>query len=316
MMVFWVFVGWFIFVVYGGIGLIALPLDMILGYFHRPRPRSAREIAERKVMLRTRAQELMTYVENLKDLQEDQAESGGRGFFSNWSEKRAMKKKENQLKREMIKLEKEHEIFEIEQNLSANPVTIFLNLLLGCLFMVFSFMILIQIFFYKIIIIDGKPKSEFLNDLFIWVEFNLARVFSTALLTGLSVYMLLTVMKGNIKFGMRFLLFIPIHEMKVGRTYINSFLFNLAFFMLCTPAIVHFIVDLLEAYVRASSSAFLFTVLIRRMSFFSFFYKNKIFLYVYLFWGLITFIYLMCKPHNDRLDVKRMLEERKKIAKA
>ena len=52
MIVFWIFLGWMIFVMFGGVGLISLPLDMILNYFYRPRPRTAREIAERKVILR------------------------------------------------------------------------------------------------------------------------------------------------------------------------------------------------------------------------------------------------------------------------
>jgi len=40
----------------------------------------------------------------------------------------------------------------------------------------------------------------------------------------------------------------PIHPMKVGRTFMNSFLFNLMLVMLAVPAIVHFIVEIFEAY--------------------------------------------------------------------
>ena len=63
MIVFWVFLGWFVFVMFAGIGLISLPLDMILDYFYRPKPRPAKEIAKKVVLLRRRAKELMNYVD-------------------------------------------------------------------------------------------------------------------------------------------------------------------------------------------------------------------------------------------------------------
>lgn len=65
MMVFWFFFGWFVFAMFGGIGLIALPLDLILDYFYRPKPRSASEIAERKILLRRKCEELMSYINTL-----------------------------------------------------------------------------------------------------------------------------------------------------------------------------------------------------------------------------------------------------------
>lgn len=65
MMVFWFFFGWFIFSIFGGIGLIALPLDLIYDYFYRPKPRSASEIAERKIILRRKCEELLRYISSL-----------------------------------------------------------------------------------------------------------------------------------------------------------------------------------------------------------------------------------------------------------
>lgn len=67
MIVFWIFLGWWVFVIFGGIGLIALPLDLILDYFHRPRPRPPREIAETKVLLRRRTEELLGYLEVVRN---------------------------------------------------------------------------------------------------------------------------------------------------------------------------------------------------------------------------------------------------------
>jgi LMBR1 domain-containing protein 1 len=310
--VFWIFVGWFLFVMFGGVGIIALPLDLILDYFYRPKPRSAREMAEKKVVLRRRVEELMTYIQTIEMTSEENKEKTG--LFTKWKGDRNLKNKENKLRRELFKLEEEYEIFVMESNLSANPILAILKLLLGCLFMIISFMILIHIVFYKLIIIDGIPKSEFLNDFFVFLEFKIARFVSTIFLAAFAIYVLFFVLKGNIKFGLRILLCIPIHTMKVGRTFINGFLFNLMLVMVCTPAILHFVIELLEAYMRLSSGAFIFTFLVKNMKFFRWFYEYKVFYYAFLVFSLLTFIYLMCKPKNDRLNIKNMIEERKKKA--
>ena len=43
----------------------------------------------------------------------------------------------------MLKLEDEYELFAIESNLSANPLIGILKLFLGCVGLIFSFMVLI-----------------------------------------------------------------------------------------------------------------------------------------------------------------------------
>ncbi len=163
---------------------------------------------------------------------------------------------------------------------------------------------------------DGNPKNEFLNDLLVFIEFNIGRFASTFLFAGLTIYVFLMTLKGNVKFGLRILLFMPIHVMKVGRTYINTFLFNVLLVMLCTPAIVNFMIEIFDGYMRLSSGAFIFTVIVRRMKFFRFFYEKKVFLYIFLFWSFCTLVYLLCKPQGDRMNIKKMIEERKKIERA
>lgn len=199
----------------------------------------------------------------------------------------------------MIVLEKEFEIYETEINLTANPIWSIIKLILGCLAFVFSFVILIQIVFYKLVVKNKIPHNEFLNKVFVFFEFSIARFVSSIVFASISIYILVTVVKGTIKFGLRFLLFMPIHPMKVGRTFINSFLFNLKLIMLCTPAIIHFIIELFESYLRGTSAAFLFTILVERMKWFKWFYEKNVFFYAYLAMALLTLIYLLVKPNND-----------------
>lgn len=213
----------------------------------------------------------------------------------------------------MMLLEQEYEIFEMEINLSSNPVWGILKLVLGCCAFVFSIVILIQIIFYKLVVKNKIPHSEFLNDVFVFFEFKMARFISSIFFSSIAIYILATVVKGTIKFGLRFLFCMPIHPMLVGRTFINSFLFNLMLVMLTTPAIIHFIIELFEAYLRGTSAAFIFTGLVRKMKWFKWFYETKLFFYVYLGFAFLSLVYLLCKPNNDRYNVKKMIEERKKI---
>ena len=313
MIVFLVFLGWFLFVVFGGIGITALPMDWILDYFYRPQPRSASEIAERKVALRRRSEELLVFARRIQGEAEEREERGEKkGFFKRWGETRKIKRDEKELASEMYKLDQEFEIFEAENALSANPIWPVLKLVAGMLFSIISFMLLLHLLLFVLIVVKGKPASEFLNKAFVWLEFSVARFISTILFAALSIYLLFCVIKGNIKFGLRLFFLIKIHPMKLRQTYMNSFLFNLSLILLCVPAIIHFQIMMFRSYMNLTSGAFLFTTVLQRMKFFKWFYDSKFFFYAFLAWSVLTFIYLSCKSKDDRMDIKKFIESRKK----
>ena len=53
------FVGWFFFVLFGGIGLAAMPMDLLVGFTKRPQPIDVQEYAKQKLLLNERAQKLL-----------------------------------------------------------------------------------------------------------------------------------------------------------------------------------------------------------------------------------------------------------------
>lgn len=311
--VFLLFLGWFLFVIFGGIGLVALPMDMIIDYFYRPRPRPAKEMAERKVALRRRAEELLMFAKIVEEKTDGaEEEDQEKGFFGKWKSKRSIKSKEKKLSSELFKLEEEFEIYEIESNLSANPIWDVLKLIFGILLACLSFVVLLHIILNVLVIVNGKPLTPFLNTVFVWLEFSIARFISTIFFAFLSIYMLCCTIKGNIKFGLRVFFLIKIHPMKVGRTYMNSFIFNGILLLFCVPAIVHFQIILFQSYMNLTSGVFLFTVLVENMKFFKWFFQTKFFIYFFVAWTGITFLYLLFKPKSDRLNIKKIIERRKK----
>ena len=312
--VFLVFIGWFVLVIFLGVGITALPLDWIIDFFYRPKPRSAREMAERKVALRRRTEELLEFARNIQEKVDDVEEHGGeRGVFSRWRENRFIGQKDKKLTSEVYKLEEEFEIWEVENNLSANPLWSILKLALGIIFGMISLLIWLHVIFNVLIRPNGRPLSPFLNKLFTWMEFSIARFISTIFFAGLCIYLLFCVIKGNIKFGLRLFFLIKIHPMKQGRTYMNSFLFNTMMILLCTPPVMHFVIVMFQSYMNLTSGVFLFSVLIQRMKFFKWFFNTRFFFYAFIAWSVITFFYLIIKPKSDRMNIKKIIERRRKI---
>ena len=64
------FVSWFLFVIFGGIGLAALPLDFIYDFNTRPIKMTARELADKKRFLLTETKKVKEIAEIAKSLEE------------------------------------------------------------------------------------------------------------------------------------------------------------------------------------------------------------------------------------------------------
>lgn len=313
MIVFAVFVGWWLFVGFGGVGIVALPFDMILDFFYRPRPRTAVEMAEKKIALRRRCEELLSYSRALEGIYEAQEEDAKPGLLARWKNSRKSKSKEGKLKRELAILEEEYEIFEVESTLTANPLLAWAKLIAGCLLAVLSFVLLLHLLVYNIIIINGRPADQFLNKVLFWFEFSIARFVSTFVFAGLSIYLVFAVMKGNFKVGLRLFFLIQVHPMKLHRTYMNTFLFNTILIMLSTLGSIHFIILLFADYMRLTTGLTIFGILLTKLTFLRGFWQYKVFLYAFLIVAVATFIYLLLKPKSDRMDIKAMIARRKNL---
>jgi LMBR1 domain-containing protein 1 len=108
------FLGWIMFVMFGGIGLIALPYDMILDYIYKPKIRKPVELATKKVILRERTKELITSAQEVK-LKQDENQLTDGGWFSKFKGNRSYKKHFENLKKDVFELEQQVELFEMEE---------------------------------------------------------------------------------------------------------------------------------------------------------------------------------------------------------
>jgi LMBR1 domain-containing protein 1 len=309
---FMAWLGWWAFAMFGGIGLAALPLDLILAYTHRPRRLDAVEFAEIQMSLRERTNELVDIGELLKIEREQKAQAGMISSFGGWSldsEARKNAREERQailgFKQAVFLLEEDVDQFQAAADLQKfNPLIPYGYLLLGICAVIISVFWFLHIILY---VFPETPFSPFLNNYFAWFDgfFPLFGVLSIAVFT---FYLLMAAVKGAFKFGLRFLFF-HIHPMKPGKTYMSSFMFNIALVLMCALPVVQFCQEAFADYTSFADIRQIFGVQVQYLTFFSIFWTRNIFIYIFFAVSILTSIYLARQP-NDTSASGQALRDR------
>ena len=178
-----------------------------------------------------------------------------------------------------------------------NPLKHFGFLLLGVISAILSLCWLIHIVLY-IFIRQPAPASQFLNEYFMLLD-NALPLLGTATYAIFAFYLLFCVLKGNLKFGLRFFL-IPIHPMRVGNTMMNSFLFNVLLLLLCAVSAVQFCATAFATYARLTAVDMLFGVQVRNLIFLQYFFRHDVFIYLIVGVMAMTGLYLGVFPTDKR----------------
>lgn len=99
------FVGWLLFVCFAGIGLVALPMDLILDYGYMPKPKSAKELATTKVILREQTRDMIREAEEIKKMQDALKFEEVEGWLSKKLEARKARNLFTKFQKRLYKLE-------------------------------------------------------------------------------------------------------------------------------------------------------------------------------------------------------------------
>lgn len=301
------FIGWFGFTVFCGIGLIALPLDLILAFAYRPKFISADVYAHQKLSLQRRSQELLELGKQIKA----GMELPGQGNKSSW-ERRKQKKLDfitlNKFKQSVYLLEEDMQELKLchEEYKNYNPLVSVFKLVLGCLASLVSAMWVLHIALYML-----PPMSlvPFLNSYFIWFD-QWFPLFGTVSVGLFSAYLLACAVKGCFKFGMRCFCF-ALHPMKLHGTYMNSMMFNLGLVLMCAIPAVQFCDEAFKDYGRLTSIRTMMGVQIKHLQGMRFFWEYNIFVYGILVFALLTTIILIAKPKDNASpvdDIRKKIE--------
>lgn len=301
------FIGWFFFALFGGIGLISVPMDLILTFVNRPKHMDPSEFADTQMSIRQKTNELVDIGELLKIERDEKSVSGvKKGMFKGLSkEAREERTAFLEFKKAVYLLESDVEDFQASSANYANynPLIPWLSLFAGFIASIISIAWIVHIVAYVLLPV---PLFPFLNEYFMLFDgfFPLIGVLSVAICM---LYLLICAVKGCFKFGIRFMMF-QIHPMKVNKTYMSSFMFNVGLVLLCALPVVQLSVLSFPEYARYSNIVQVMEVQVQSLSVLSWFFEQKVFVYALISVSGLTALYLCCKPKdNEKKSSKGLL---------
>lgn len=153
-----------------------------------------------------------------------------------------------------------------------NPLIPIGCLIAGIVSFIISFFSLLHIILYML---PAEPVTPFLNSYFLWFQQSVWGFLGVLSVAIFSFYLLIAAVKGCFKFGLRFLFF-QVHPMKLNKTYMSSFLFNIALVCLCALPVVQFSASAFQDYARNSTINQVFNVQLYYLQFFGWWWRNKV----------------------------------------
>ena len=295
------FISWIVFALFGGIGLASVPLDFFVSFKSRPKILTSESVKRRKKILYDEICELRQKGDELNEME---TKGDNKKFFLSGA-----RRKYNRLKNEFVSrfslAKKEFDMLSKNNLIGENCSAVFYYLLipLGVLSTILSLLWLIQfICSYFYIHKDGRPGYPFLSLMLIYFQDNDVSFLSFLFFSILTLYLLFCVIKGNFQFGVRILCCWAVHPMEKGKTYMNSFLFNISLVLLGSMAITQFVTDCLSDYVAFTDVDALFNTLIKNLKFFKYFYRNHVFQYLFFCVFVLSLLYMiwqLCKAKKS-----------------
>jgi len=299
-MAFLAFWGWWFFALFAGVGLIALPLDLINAYRTRPTPMSTTQYFEEKRKLGERTAMLIKVGEKL---QEEEKKPG-----KSRKEKSENEKLLRKFESHYYFIKKDYAILYTAHKLKGgNPLVPIAKLVMGILGLGMSACWIIHI---SIFVLPAKPYNPFLNTMFIALG-NVAGgafpLFGVVAFACFAYYLIWCVVKGNFKLGVRFL-FWKIYPMEFGNTLMNAFLANTWIILLCSVPCIQFCATCFPVYARFTSINMLFGTQVQYLPFFSWFWNNNFFVIILVIFSFFTLVQLIIWPKDHAADIDAKLE--------
>eukprot|EP00923_Selenidium_pygospionis_P036880 GHVN01064613.1.p1 GENE.GHVN01064613.1~~GHVN01064613.1.p1 ORF type:complete len:440 (-),score=49.97 GHVN01064613.1:809-2128(-) len=232
------FIGYWGFVLFEGVGLAALPVSLIVGFIDRPKAIDFGTYSEKKRQLGEKAFYLHHSGEGLKrNKMEAQSISGLAGYRKRLRLDQDVRK----FRQSVFLLEQEYQDLNMAYvQRGENPVISYAKLFagIGCAGM--SLMWMVQIILAVIVPqLAGVVIWNF-DDFLVLVKSVEFFALDLVLYGFMVCYLLLCVIVGCFKYGLRVFICFPIIPMRKADTHLNRFLLNVAVIVLASAAVAHF----------------------------------------------------------------------------
>jgi len=296
------FIGWFLFVLFAGTGLPALPWDLFNEWKYRPKPIPVSTYAEEKVKLHKRATLLKEAGKIIKD---DELNSLGNKSLSR-KDKREMAATLHRFENAVYLLKRDFYHLQVAYSKKGgNPIGYWLKLLMSIVGGSISLAWIIHI---CVFMLPKEPAHPFLNNLFIGLSIPGFPLFGVIAYGFYSFWLLLCVVKGNFRFGLR----VPCcraFPMEINGTMMNSFLANCWLILISSLVVVQFCALAFPVYARNSTINLLFGYQVRYIQFFTYFFDNNVFIWALLACSLLAIVALIFCPKNDAIRIEDELAD-------
>jgi len=290
---FFSFFGWFILIVFGGIGFFGLPFGLINSWRTRIRGLSPKHREELRLKYGHMAQDIHHIARCMYAKFDSPSYSYGKTDKENFARfKQAYATLANNVNNyKMMK-----EVSEQNEDSSCSHC---MGLLAGILGTIIS---LVWVAHIGVYMLPEKPLSTMLNRGLIYLDENVWGFFGVTLYAIFSFYIVLCVIQGNVDFGLNCLCF-KLHPLVYGETVMASFLFNAMILGITSFSTVQFVSQAFQGYAGSDSSAtVLFHVSARNMEFFTYFFKNNVFIYCLLGVAFLNGLRMFCfRPKKNNL---------------
>jgi LMBR1 domain-containing protein 1 len=295
------FVGWFLFAIFVGVGLVALPADLINDYLTRPIPLSKKDYALKRIELGKRAQQLKEIAQDFAGDVTDLHHKKDRGT------KKMDRKTQNRLENAVYVLKNEYKAAQVAFiERGGNPIWYWFKLSIGVMGAGISLSWILHIGIYML---PKYPPSTFLNQLFIGLTIPGFALFGVLAFTFYSFYLLWCGIKGNFRLGLRIPYLIKIYPMELNNTMMNAFLFNTWIVLLISLPTLQFSATAFPVYARLTQVNLIFGVQIRYLKFFTYFFSTSAFIIAMLVIVVLTTSVMGACPRDRALAIDRKIKD-------
>ena len=293
-------VSWLIFFIYAGVGIVALPIDLVKSFMNRPVkviPRS--EYIRCATIL---ARDAQTIHQQIKSVQKEQRETGRSRKTKN--ELKVLQLKLSQLEDDEEELLKAYPQGETrEATWLMTVMSYYLQLFLGGLSVLLSFFWVLHV----ILTVLVKPAVHpFLNSFFIWCD-ELWGLLGVAVFAVFCFYLVFCVIKGNTRLGLKFLL-VDLYPMKLNRTSMSSLLFNTGLIMLGSVSVVQFCAQAFPVYAAETAVRDIFGGNIEQLTGLGYLFKYNVFIYSFFAMVCLSCVVIPFETWNTPQSRRRSWE--------
>ena len=264
---------WVLFICFGGVGVSAIPIDLVKSFLGRPRKVIAKSEYIRiagKIAEQTKAV--------MADAREVQREERGTG------KTRKTRRALAEINKRLVQLEEDELILrqmypqgeDRDVSWTATVMGYYASLGGGVVCGIVSILWMLHIGLYMF---PDPPLTPFLNRFFVDLDaaFGLLGTGSFALFC---LYLIMCVIKGNVKVGFRLLLW-TVYPMRLGNTLMSAFLFNVNLIMLSSIAVIQFCAKAFDGYAAETSVSDIFGQEIENLRGLGAVFRENVFLYVF-----------------------------------